>query len=162
MYNQLSIEIEDWIKFNNVYIIHLIRKNILKLIISGKTAKKRNLWHATSKTRISPIKIHLPINTLLWNISKIENKVINYSIKFNTLPYINIYYEDLIADKQKVADQVFKFLKVDSFQNLQLPFKKINPDSLEKILKNYEDVKKILIGSKYEHFSSLPPSFKQW
>ena len=71
MYTQFFRELENWIFDNQVSIIHLIRENVLKTIVSRVTAKKRDLYHAKDGDIIHDVKVKINPKELIKNFEKI-------------------------------------------------------------------------------------------
>jgi hypothetical protein len=59
-------------------------------------------------------------------------------------------YEDVLNDTNLHMRKILKFLQVKDNISLSSSLRKINPDKIENVLKNYEEVKKLLIDSPYE------------
>lgn len=152
MYGQLNKQIEQWLFANNVSVIHLIRQNILKTIISLATAEKRGVYHVDEGTHIEPVKVKLDISTLLPEIKLRCEQIEFYRKKYGTLRYREVIYEDLTRDLTGETLKIFDFLGVENRTGMQVPLGKINPDALEEVVENYDEVKKALIGSGFEEY----------
>ena len=156
MYSQLFSELENWIINNHVSVIHLVRKNILKMIVSRITAKKRNLYHVNEGETIPTIRIKLNPKKLIKNIKRISYEVNIYRKIFHGLPYIEITYENFVSNREKCSKDLSKFLGIDYIENLSIPsLTKINPESIEKLIINYEEIVKVMRGTKYEKYLIL-------
>lgn len=152
MYTQFFRELENWIFDNQISIIHLIRENVLKTIVSRVTAKKRSLYHAKDGDIIHDVKVKINPKKLIKNFEKIINEVNMYKTKFQDLPYIEISYESFTKDRENCSKKLFEFLKVPHIENLPVPLRKINPESLEKIIINYDKIVSMLSGTIYENY----------
>ena len=67
-------------------------------------------------------------------------------------PLLEVEYESLIADFDSEIRKVLKFLEIDKFIPLTSDFVKVNPDSLEEIIENYNEVKQTLKNTEFEKF----------
>ena len=152
MYNQISKSLDKWIIQNKLYIIHLIRENTLKLVLSRETAKIRKLYHANNDLKISPVKVKLNPNRIVDVLKKINTEIEYNKRRYCYNPYMEIKYEDLQCDIAKAARSIYRFLNVDDVKKLNIPLKKINPDSLEDLIQNYEEIREVLIDAKYGKF----------
>ena len=153
MYNQLFGELENWIHNNQVYIIHLIRENTMKTIVSRISAKKRKLYHVKNNSVVKNIKIKIDPKRLIKNIEKVENEIIYYRKKFNYKRYIEVTYEGITNEKENTYRKVFEFLGVEILKELPCPpLKKINPDSLEEILINFDEIYYTLKNTEHEQY----------
>jgi LPS sulfotransferase NodH len=154
-YSQINrySEIASWIKQNNPKIIHLIRNNLLKRLVSHKIANIRNLCHSTQS--VEPVKVHIDPKTLIDDFRRRQKRFAKYSDRVkNTfeVPFLEVSYESLVADFNSEIQKVLKFLEIDTFKQLTSELVKINPDSLEDIVENYEEVKQAIISSEFKNF----------
>lgn len=152
MYNQISEGFDDYLFNNDVSIIHLIRENILKIIVSAESARVRNLYHAEKETKIEKIKVRINTNNLLEIIQNKYAAVQSHKDRYKNLPYLETYYEKIVDNFDKEISKVFEFLGVSSCDGLDVPLKKINPDSLSEIIENYDDVVNKMKGTPFENF----------
>lgn len=151
MYDQLKKhpEILAFILMNKVLIIHLIRNNFLDVIVSHEAKKKRGIPH--SKGKVNNVKVNL-------NIFELQKKLDWQNIKVQSakrilsclpVPYLEVTYEDLISGTESF-DTILKILGVDpGEQELQTSLKKLNKGTHREIIENYEEVSKLLDGTKY-------------
>jgi len=65
-------------------------------------------------------------------------------------PYHKVFYEDVLNDTNLHMRKILKFLQVKDNISLSSRLRKINPEKIENILKNYEEVEKVLKGSPFE------------
>ena len=143
----------SWVKQNNVKIMHLIRINLLKRLVSHKIAKARNLLHSTQA--VKPMKIYIDPKILIQDFRRRRARFDKYNKRFMEVfkvPFLEVAYESLLADLDTEIGKVLKFLEIDEFMPLTSEFVKINPDSLEDIVENYSEIKKTLINTEFENF----------
>jgi hypothetical protein len=143
-------EILQWATENNVGVIHLIRENSLKTLVSAETARKRGLAHSTSKVdlvtiRLSPLKLKLQLARLTGQIEK-------YRRRLKDIPHLELTYESLAAQRETETNRVLAFLEIDERVPLTTNLVKLNPNSLEEITENYPEIKQTLSGTAYEKF----------
>jgi len=145
-YNCLNHQILKAIHDLDFSIIHMIRKDSLRTIISQHLGMNR----------VPPIR--LPLELLIREKKYIDDMVKIYSDMVKNFRSITVFYEDLtdggensktLPDKEK--KRILDFLGVDSNVNLFIKnkencyTKRINPIKLEDLLINHREVK--------EHFS---------
>ena len=144
-------EVIDWCKQANVKVIHLIRKNTLKVLVSRLVAKKRGVYIST--VPVERITVTLNVRTLIPEIQKMESIVDKYQKVFSTFPFMEVFYEDLLAQRSAEYGRIARFLNVDSEGELTTNVVKTSPDRLEELIDNYDDVRRALFDSHPKYFS---------
>ena len=151
MYNQNNRIISNWLKRNNVAIIHLVRLNLLKILISRIYMAEKNIAH-TSKV-IKHEKICLETKYLIQKLTRMENEINENKNRFSSFPrYLEITYEDFFNNRDFEQQKILHFLGVKESSSLHSELKKINPNRIEDILENYEEVRLSLTGTKFISF----------
>lgn len=144
-------EIVAWIKEHNIKVIHLIRQNTLKVIVSHQAAKKRKLYHLTQPlTHIS--KVHLTPRKVKSSLVYLTQQVQKYRRIFADNPYLEVAYESFVAHQNYETQRILQFLRIEPFVPLTSPLVKINPDSLSDLIENYEEIARTLHGTTFERF----------
>lgn len=148
MYNQIEYHegLFDYIKRNKMPVIHLMRKNLIKQVISGITA-------ATTKHKpiaITPEQLMLQVK---------QAKSLNYiwAKKLKDHIKLTLYYENIIGEtrfnKTYLANNanvaVCEFFGVRQYQ-LFAETKKKNKDDISVYLPNLDAIKKHFEGSEFE------------
>jgi len=143
----------SWIKQNDVKIIHLIRINLLKRLVSHKVANARNLLHSTQA--VEPMKIYIDPKILIKDFERRQKRFDKYRKRFIEVldvPFLEVAYESLVADFYTEIRKVLQFLEIDKFMPLTSDFVKVNPDSLEDIVENYSEIKQTLMNTEFDNF----------
>jgi hypothetical protein len=140
----------DWVKENNASVIHLIRKNPVKAIVSHFTAKKRRTYHTTS--RVNKVTIRLSPRRLRREVAKRLYEIEKYRRLFSQQHYHELNYESFIEDRDYETHRILNFLGIDEFVPLKSRLVKQNPDSLDDILENFHEIKNAFQGSTYEKY----------
>ena len=73
-----------------------------------------------------------------------------YRAAFADKPRLEISYESLVANRDAETRRVLQFLDIDEFISLDTDLVKLNPDSLEDIIENYEQVAQALKDTPFE------------
>jgi len=146
-------EIAIWVKEHNVRVIHFVRNNVLKTILSLATAHKRELYHATQK--VAPVKVHLQPAKLLRDLGRRTRQLEKYRAMFADQPYLEVSYESFVADRDAETRQVLRFLDIGDFMPLDTDLVKINPDSIADIIENYGEVALALRGTAFEKYLTV-------
>jgi hypothetical protein len=140
----------SWVNQNDVKIIHLVRYNLLKRLVSHKIANTRNLNN--TRKALKPIKINVDPKILLKDFRKRQKRFEEYRRKFRDIPFLEVSYESMLDDHQTEMKRILKFLGVDQLIPLTTDLVKMNPDSLGELIENYNEVKQTLMNTEFENF----------
>ena len=143
-------EVVAWIKEHKAKVIHLIRKNTLKRIISGRIAQKRNVFHSTEP--LEPIKVHLKPGKLKARLALSMRQIETYRQVFADNPYLEVTYESFATRRNDEARRILQFLGIEPVVPLTTDLVKLNPDSLVELIENYEEVTQSLKGTAFERY----------
>ena len=149
MYNQLLQfrSVLAYIQTHKLHIIHVVRKNALKKIVSELSVQKRGYAHSTSS--VGAVKITVPTYNLETKLAQINRENSKLEALFSdTLPYIQICYEDFIEDNEGEINRIQEFLQLD-YHPLNSKLKKLNPDDLSHVIENIEEVRSCLKTTPY-------------
>lgn len=145
--------IYEWIKQNNIKVIHLVRYNLLKRLVSHKVAHARRLFHSTQS--VAPIKVHIDPKILLEDFKRRQERFRKYRERFITelnVPYLEVSYESLQEKHEREMSRTFRFLGVNAHVASKTELVKVNPDFLNEIIENYVEVENALRNTEYEKF----------
>lgn len=152
MFNQANKNpsVLKYLKKHDISSIHIVRKNILNALVSRKVNKTFSTAH--TKEKIETPRVELDTERLIQSIKRLEqiNKQWEYNLKEN--PYLKIFYEDFIREKEEGLNRITEFLGVPNCPNLQPQTTKLNPTNLEESVLNYEEVANTLRNTPYEDF----------
>lgn len=147
----------DFIKKDqNIRLIHLTRQNMLKTIVSREIADKTNTWSNKSRNniQIKDKQVEIDIDYCLNELEithQFENKTRN---EFNREFFMEITYEDLIRDNQKIMNEVFDFLDIEETK-VKSSYKKQNKEKLEDLIINYKELYNALKRTKWSYLLEL-------
>jgi len=128
-YDQLTAYVAKFLELNDFKVIHLQRKNKLKSYISRMIG--------TGSNRSYPVHINIE------EASEVINYISFYEEFFNELGGVevfNMFYED-ITTSNSLPKELFDFLGV-GYEKCEYEDYKLNPDSVESTVSNYEEVAK--------------------
>jgi LPS sulfotransferase NodH len=140
----------EWAIENDVGVIHLIRENSLKSVVSHFTSKKRGVYHSASK--VGPITIHLAPSLLKRRLAIREERVEKYRAMLKNKRHIEVSYESFVANREAESRRILDFMPVDSSVPVTTDLRKQSPDSLGDILENYEEVAQAFKGTAFEKY----------
>lgn len=145
MINQIKNNpyLKNWIIENNLKIIILKRRNILKKYISSIASYKRKIAHSTKQ--VEKVKINIDLLHLKKYIHNTNNEYLMLDTFKKDNDYICINYEDFFSNPELQVTDLFNFLGVDRKVNIEKPIlKKLNTQSLDEIINNCDEVIKYL------------------
>jgi LPS sulfotransferase NodH len=132
-------------------IIYLKRNNIFRQAISSFVAISRDQYHNRSKRLVLP-KLNIDPNKLLRAMKNRERHLRGEAKILKNIPHIKIIYEkDLLHDKKKALNKIFRYLKIP-FYPVKTNLKRISKDRLQDYILNYEELKKELSKTEYAKF----------
>jgi predicted Zn-dependent protease len=143
-----------------VKVIHLVRRNVLKTLISSRlNVQQRELNRKSHDTERPPVvRINLPADSsLVAELQRRKNEINHFSSIFkNHFDSVEICYEDLVASPEgetrllapEVVQNIFDFLQLtDREMPLQTGWRKTNPNVLTDVLENYDQVADLLTAN---------------
>jgi LPS sulfotransferase NodH len=134
----------------NFKIIHLQRKNVLRTHISELIARKLDLWTDRGRSEIGLVKkkININVDEFYRVLEKNEKQIEKVKNKFQQHKMIDVFYEDLVDNRSKTMERVFDFLNVSNHDS-KTDLIKQNPEKMNDLIMNYEELVEKLINSKY-------------
>jgi LPS sulfotransferase NodH len=145
----------EWAKFmthNEFKIIHLVRLNRLRTIISLEIALKTDQWVATPFSNRHPKdkSVSIDTSTLIEQIEKIDYFEKITRERFKDLQFLEVAYEDITGNPQDEFKKIESFLSLRNIDPGAIRHKKQNPESLRDLISNYDEVEQVLIGTPHE------------
>jgi len=145
----------DFLRSNNdIKVIYLYRRNILKKYISGVFMSENKLASSYSEVSIEPIDIN--VDAMLSNLEIMTDEARRERTFISSLrnQVLTIEYEEYFESGESKAlwnTAAFNFLGVEPV-DIKSGQKKILPDRLKDVVNNYDEVLVALAGSEYEAF----------
>ena len=132
--------LRDW----NFRIIHLVRENHLKFIVS--VIRSRHLRSEQGRSNllekgqdpIGPITIPEPVFARAKKRLNVASRLQDF-VEASGLSTLRIAYEDLISDESRVLAGVWEFLEVQPHETVSTP-RKNTPDDIRKAVLNLDEL----------------------
>jgi len=145
---------DNLISMDNLWVIHLKRRNILRTLISRKIAGLQDVWSVSSDKS----KINDRNKTIVFTVEKL-NKGFEQTKewensgdeKFKKHPLISVYYEDLVNNPEGTFGNITDFLDV-KYEPPKTILRKQNPERLRDLVTNYSELKKAFSGTQWQEF----------
>ena len=132
-------------------IISLTRKNLVRKYVSSNIAYFDGVWSA-QEHRVKRTSITVDVSDLLRSIERMETiyrLIDTLTVEFRG---IQINYEELSSNRDSVMREIFHFLEVQEFEVGALKAKTVkqNPQRLNQLIENYDEVCSALRNTRYE------------
>ncbi len=154
------------LKKNDIKIIHLVRKNVLKTYLSGVLLN----WNQRSLNRLAhgrkevpSVKVNIkPGNYLVQELERRKNEIAHYRNFFhkNKFKCLEINYEDFFDNSNSESstivspalNQIYEFLCIkEKRYDLTTDLKKTNPNKLAELIENYDEIVDFLSGTEWTY-----------
>lgn len=145
-------QVLDWAAQNKVGIIHLIRENALKTLVSAETIRKRGLAHSTSK--VATVTVGLSPFKLKMQLTRLTRQIEKFRAMLKETRHLEVSYEALATHREAEIGRVLDFLQIEPHGSLTTNLVKLNPNSLQDIIENYDEIQRSLNGTEFEKFLS--------
>jgi len=136
-------------------IIHLQRRNFLRMAISHLYAiHRKKFHHKSNQGQQSLIKMSVGIDELQDELDLLEGyRIIEDSIIENVSSLSLYYEEDLLNENchQKTVDRITNFLEIPP-DKVKTDYIKTTPSDLSSFIENYDEIKEYLSYTKYSKY----------
>jgi len=152
-YNHLTEE--EWEKFSShkyFRIIHLTRENRLRTIVSLDVAFKTDQWGASTDDEDKQLvkkRILLDTSKLIDRIEHIQDYETFIRDHFKDRYILEVVYEKLTTKPEETFQYIGRYLDVDDIDINKITLTKQNPESLEQLIVNYDEVYELLKNTRY-------------
>jgi LPS sulfotransferase NodH len=146
---------DEWEKFlthKYLKVIHLTRENRLRTIVSLDIAFKTDQWGISANNKDKEFvekRIILDTSTLFDRLDQIHDceKFIRHRFKDNDI--LEVVYEKLTTKPRESFQDIGEYLGVDDIDISKITLTKQNPENLEQLIVNYDEVYELLKNTKY-------------
>jgi LPS sulfotransferase NodH len=143
-------------------IIHLKRRNRLATLVSWKLARHTHRWARLDPGPLSrsdgsrdsmygKITINLSYDECQDEFAQIEKWERLYDAAFAKHPFVEMYYEDLVADKRGEMARALGLLGLENCE-LQSPLRKQNTRGLEEVVENFAELQQLFAHTPYADY----------
>lgn len=153
-YNHLTEE--EWKKLqarNELKVVHLTRRNRLRTVISLEIAFKTGRWtksHDFVGTKDK--RVMLDPQKVIRRLEKIEAGEAATRARFQDREMLEVVYEELVRAPEKVFSSVEEYLGVDGMHPEKIRLKRQNPEPLQQLIINYEEVVAALKNTRFAEY----------
>jgi LPS sulfotransferase NodH len=158
MYNHLAVPctLRYLQRDEAIRVLHLRRHNVLKQYVSKLLLSKPRVkaWQPHATKPVPVVRTHVDPEKALENMRKTRAQYEHFERIFASHPRLALVYESMIADgalSTDVQQRICAFLGV-SYHAMHSPLIKINPDRLQEMVINYEELARAV---KHSEFADL-------
>jgi len=161
-----SNDFTSFIISRKIPVLHLIRKNILRVIVSKKLAELTGIWHRTKERSADELlpKVWLDPHGVVVDIRYALQLTQDYRNRLSGYPdYEEIVYEDFIRTQNfphpgSHLRTLVHFLgrRAGATGDGSLPFKKTTPDDPSEVVENWDDVLRAVRATEYAWMAQTP------
>jgi LPS sulfotransferase NodH len=141
----------------SITIVHLVRKNWLRVLVSQKIGLKTKLWteNIDKPHQISTEdkKVEISYDDCEKSFLNAEFNEQNTRDRFSNHPFVEVTYEDLSKDADEVIHKITNVLNVN-YQKVKAKNKKQNTEPLKELVINFSELKEKFKNSKWEYLFS--------
>jgi LPS sulfotransferase NodH len=152
-YNHLTRdEWEDFLSRKYFRVIHLTRENRLRTIVSLDIAFKTDEWTASANDKNKQLvekRIILDTSKLIDRLEHIQDYETFIRDHFKDRHILEVVYEKLTTKPREIFQYIGGYLGIDDIDLSKITLRKQNPESLEQLIVNYDEVYELLNNTKY-------------
>ena len=155
-YNHLTDD--EWkrlLAWRALKIIHLTRRNRLRTVISLEIAFKTGQWTQSGKGKSGEFKekrLRLDSSKLLQRLEQIEEGEATARTRFRDREILEVVYEELVRSPKTVFESVGMYLGVDGIDCSKIKLRRQNPETLQQLLINYDEIKSTLRNTRFAEY----------
>lgn len=158
MYNQLSnARVRKFLcEHRDIRIIHLRRDNLLKQYVSKKLLgkKRERRWLSHSTTQVRPVSTRVSPQAVIAEMRRVGHQFDEFEALLSHHHKIELVYEELINGHCLSDDAAAAIQRLFEIEPAPMccEFVKVNPNSLELMVENYNELAAALKGTEFERF----------
>jgi LPS sulfotransferase NodH len=145
-------EWEKLLSHKYIRIIHLTRENRLRTIVSLDIAFKTDQWGVSDNDKDKQLvekRIILDTSKLIDRLDQIQYYERFTRDRFKDKHILEVVYEKLTTKPREIFQHIGGYLGVDDIDPSKITLTKQNPESLEQLIVNYDEVYELLKNTKY-------------
>ena len=158
MYNQLSSpKVHEYLReHTDIRIIHLRRGNLLKQSVSKTLmGKKRDgRWQPHSTSKVRTVATHVLPQAAIREMQFVQRQFDAYEHLLSNHKKIELVYEDMINGQcltDAATHAICELLELEPAP-MCCDFVKVNPNKLELMVENYQELASALAGTEFEKY----------
>jgi hypothetical protein len=139
-----------------VRVVHMVRRNLLDIVVSEETARARDRFHAFEGQVVDTPSVTLDPRHVVSMLTTLERRVriAHLLVALLPLPHFETSYERLRTNPSCV-DEIMSFLGVPVRQSRDIAvsrFKKLNTSKKSELIDNYAEIQLALTATRFQRF----------
>ena len=136
---------------DDVHIIHIMRRNILKTHLSRELGSRNDEWVSLSRGKREEAPLVLSAEDCLEQFQQTRRWEKEFGDFFEGVPLMPVYYEDLVEDSDRIMADVQDFLGLEIRPVVPLTHKQARRPISEAIA-NFEELRQAFRGTEWQAF----------
>lgn len=144
----------QWLKENQVLVVHALRRNHLKVVVSHARAAKTRQFHSRDAVDGRAAKIVLPMRGLVPRLRRLEHAEAVARQMITGLRVVEVRYEDYVGRERSRIDRCLCAAMGVTMPpgGLTSPLAKVSGEDLSEVVANYDELASTLSGTRFEKF----------
>jgi hypothetical protein len=141
-----------YMRSRRVKVVHLVRSNLLDVVVSSETARARGSFHSSSD--VEQVQVSLEPATVVARLRSLERKVrvARALLSVVRVPCVEVSYEGLVADPGGFTELLGFLGVVDSDAQLTTSLRKLNTVGKRETIGNYAEIEQALARTRFARF----------
>ena len=135
----------------DIKILHLKRKNILKRYVSLEKAKNTNVWRDSTGKKAKNVTLTIDYEDCLKSFEEVRGWENEYAHFFRNHQCIDVIYEDLAANSRPEMKRIQEFLNL-RLEDVRPSIYKQSKRTLSESISNYYELKERFHGTPWAEF----------
>ena len=155
-YHHLSED--EWARFltyDDFDVVHLLRRDRLRTLVSRDIAKHTNRWTSTGRAgSLVPRRIVLETGDLVERLERIERFEQLARRRLAGRRVLEMHYEELTADPATKFDAIAAFLGITDMPQREIHLRRQNPEPLNALVANFDEIVELLAPTRFTSYVS--------
>ena len=158
-YGHAPRELFAYFARRRVRVLHLMRANFFDSLLSYEVAKARGGFEVRRRDPVAPVRVTLDPGTLRKRLEDHEFAIAQARCRIQRyrLPWLEVFYEELVARREETLERVLRFLGVEPHvDDLGSSFVAVDDAPRQDVIENLADVRRVLSGTRFEWMLADP------
>jgi hypothetical protein len=131
-------------------ILHLKRRNLLRVLYSARRARLENKWGKFDQATVPALPLEIPVKECLNFFPFVERLRAQHDAVYGSMQHV-VWYEDLVACREETLQKTLSYLGLPQVP-LSSRYVRQNTAPLSECIANYEEICRHLQGTPWAEF----------